>query len=297
MNASNKILNSVRAKTLAIVYAAAVAAYVVYGWVSYAGLYRWFAEWQMAQFGYYNGRITLLVPLLALLLIGAGIGRVLGISVPFATRPASAPTRARPASGLGRGLAILGLAAIVVAAGAGALGYQKSMRANVSEVVDLSAHQVPQSTHLRLTAVARPGLLTQFRIKAGGFDQTDTFLPLTAADWKQGDPVVYFLKTNISAYLLPNGGGVIMLNRTTAPFAITEEGVLLRDDLPGPIAELYRKDGIALGAPVFVLDAINKAADVTIYWMVAAGGGVAGFFLLVTAAALAQRQRLLRRMA
>ena len=92
--------------------------YIGYAWITYSGLYRWAAEWQMAQFGSYEIEGTVLglfvalvaAPVALLALLGKAFGRpVLGAAL------AGTPAAKRPVSG--RTLALIGLAAIAVAAG------------------------------------------------------------------------------------------------------------------------------------------------------------------------------------
>jgi hypothetical protein len=60
-------------------YVVAVGAYVVYGWYSYTGLYRFAAEWQLEHFGVYYLKLTLIVPLLILLIPGAVLAKFFGV--------------------------------------------------------------------------------------------------------------------------------------------------------------------------------------------------------------------------
>jgi hypothetical protein len=101
------------------------------------------------------------------------------------------------------------------------------------------------------------------------------------------------LKTNATSYV-PGGGTMFEFSRKTPPFQMTTEpGVLVRDGLPGPIGELYRKNNIAVASPPTVLDVSPDAETMPIF-VTAAGGGLFGFFMLVAAAAKAVRRRRLQ---
>jgi hypothetical protein len=73
----------------------------------------------------------------------------------------------------------------------------------------------------------------------------------------------------------------------------TEPGVLVRDGLPGPIGELYRKNNIAVASPPIVLD-FNPGADTMPLFVTAGVSGLFGFFMLVAAGARAVRRRRLQ---
>ena len=77
----------------------------------------------------------------------------------------------------------------------------------------------------------------------------------------------------------------------TPPFPITTQpGVLVRDGLPGPVGESYRKNNIAVASPPIMLD-LASGADVQPFFVTAGVSGLLGFFMLVAAGAMAVRQR------
>src|SRR5262249_55675978 len=111
------------------------------------------------------------------------------------------------------------------------------------------------------------------------------------ATWRQGQPLVYFMKTNITAYMPPGGGRMLELSPRTPPFQMTTQpGVLVRDGLPGPVGERYRKNNIAVASPPMVLN-LSSGADVQPFFIPAGVSGMLGFFMLVAAAAMSMRQR------
>jgi hypothetical protein len=70
--------------------------------------------------------------------------------------------------------------------------------------------------------------------------------------------------------------------------------VLIGDVLPGPIAEQYRKNGLALASSVQVLDT-DPGADLMIYWYIGVGGVLIGFAMLISALVTRARVRPTRR--
>ena len=264
-------------------YIAAVCAYVFYGWYSYTGLFRLTAEWQLEHYNVYSVKLTLIVPLLVLLIPSAVLAKLLGVQDQMRSAGSGAGS-----SGL---FALLGVAALAVAAGAGWYGYWKSTEKVEIESVDLSKGEAPRSAHVAITGVARTEYIVEFETKTAGTTRLDRYIPLTPATWRQGQPLVYFMKTNTTAYMPPGGGKVFLLSQRTPAFQMTTEpGVLVSDGLPGPVGERYRKNNIALAAPPIVLN-LSSSADVEPFFVTAGVGGILGFVMLVAAGAMALRQR------
>ena len=264
-------------------YVAAACAYIFYEWYAYAGLYRLAAEWQLEQFGSYRMKLTLLFPLLVLGSPAAVLVTLTGMQDQM--RLADAGPRS-PAI-----FVLLGVVALAVAAGAGWYGYVKSMETFDVESLDLSKGDTPRSTHVTITGIARTEYIIEFGTKTSGTTILDRYIPLTPASWRPGQPLVYFMKTNMTAYMPPGGGGMLMLSPRTPAFQITTQpGVLVRDGLPGPVGEGYRKNNIAVASPPIVLD-LSPGADLQPFFITAGMSGLLGFVMLVSAGAAALRLR------
>jgi len=271
-------------------YLLAAFAYVGYGWYSYTGLYRLAAEWQLEYFGSYSFKLTLLIPLVILAIPGAVLAKRFGVQPQLQAQLRGANSVAG-STGMA---ALLGVVAFAVAAGAGWYGYSKSTGQVSVESVDLSRGDTPRSAHVAITGVARTGYMLEFERTIAGRTTLDRYIPLTPAAWRPGEPLVYFLKTNATVYLPPSGGGMFEFSRRTPPFQMTTEpGVLVRDGLPGPIGELYRKNNIAVAAPPTVLD-LSPDAEVMPFFVAAGISGLFGFFTLVAAGVMAVRRRRLQ---
>jgi hypothetical protein len=264
-------------------YIAAVCAYVFYEWYAYAGLYRLAAEWQLEQFGSYRMKLTLLFPLLVLGSPAAVLVTLTGMQGQMRN----------PGSGAGSPatFVLLGVVALAVAAGAGWYGYVRSMETFDVESLDLSKGDTPRSTHVTITGVARTEYIVEFGTKRDSTTLLDRYVPLTPASWRPGQPLVYFMKTNTTAYVPPGGGSMLMLSPRTPAFQITTQpGVLVRDGLPGAVGEGYRKNNIAVASPPIVLD-LSPDADLKPFFVTAGVSGVLSFFMLVAAGAAAVRRR------
>jgi hypothetical protein len=264
-------------------YIAAVCAYIFYEWYAYTGLYRLAAEWQLEQYGSYRVKLTLLFPLLVLGSPAAVLVTLTGMQdqMRMADAGARSPTI----------FVLLGVVALAVAAGAGWYGYVRSMETFNVESVDLSKGDTPRSTHVTITGIARTEYIIEFGTKRDSTTILDRYIPLTPASWRPGQPLVYFMKTNITAYMPPGGGSMVMLSPRTPAFQITTQpGLLVRDGLPGAVGEGYRKNNIAVASPPIVLD-LSPGADLQPFFVTAGVSGVLSFFMLVAAGAAAVRQR------
>jgi len=268
-------------------YVAAACAYVFYEWYAYSGLYRLAAEWQLEHYGSYGLKLTLIVPLMVLLMPAAVLVSLTGMQDQL--RGAG--------SGVGSSatFALLGVVALAVAAGAGWYGYARSMETFDVDSLDLSKGDTPRSTHVTITGIARTEYVVEFGTKSSGTTTLDRYIPLTAPTWRPGQPLVYFMKTNITAYMPPGGGGMVMLSPRTPAFQMTTQpGVLVRDGLPGPVGERYRKNNIAVASPPIVLD-LSSDADVRPFFVTAGVSGMLGFVMLVSAALSVRQRRLAQR--
>jgi hypothetical protein len=277
------MMNKTTAAYIVRGYIVLLCLYAFYQAYSYTGIYKWLAEWQLAEFHSYNLRLTIAGAILLPALPVGLLAEIFGIPYRTGWRPSNAPGARAPSHV--SWIAAIGALALVVAAGAFLLGYQKSTQPVVTETVDLALGKPPQSDHVRMTAIARTDLIVKLEDRSG----LRFYVPLTAPDWKRSDPLVYFLQTNVDAYVAP-GGQILSLEAKTPPFRITQVGALVPDDLPGPVAESYRKHNVTLAATPMVLE-LAAGADLARYWIVAGVGALLGFVCLLVAGLAAIQQR------
>jgi hypothetical protein len=277
------------ARLALLAYFAAAVLYVGYAWYTYTGLYRLAAELQMQMFGAYSLKVTFLAPLVVLMIPGAVIERVFGLRRKPVRGAGTAAASSAASSIAPTGMALIGVLLLVVATGAGWLGYQKS--ATRFESVDLSQNGKPASTHVVMTGVARTEYILKFEKAAGGAVTIDNYVPLTPSGWRRGDPLVYFLKTNATVYFPSEGGKYSEYAQATPPFQMTTQpAILVRNALPGPIADIYRKHNIALADAPIVLD-LNPGADAEPYLVTTGLAGLVGLCCMMAAVMAALRRR------
>jgi hypothetical protein len=70
----------------------------------------------------------------------------------------------------------------------------------------------------------------------------------------------------------------------------TQKALLVRNGLPGPVGESYRKNNIAIADPPIVLD-VSPGADYETYTIAAIACALGGFFTLFASAMMAIRRR------
>jgi hypothetical protein len=258
-------------------YMAGCFAYVGYEWYSYTGFYRLLAEWQLSTFGSYSGNITFAAPLAVLMIPGAVLAELLGLGPKFKLKLGALEPGIR-ALASPRRLLTAGLVLAAASAGTGWYCYSKTTGIVAYETFDLSKGNAPLSDHVTITGVAHPEYWVETY-------SDNLYMPITAADWQRGDPLVYFMKTHSGRR------GTLDLSYATGPVPLTAEpGVLIENGLPGPVAEIYRKhDDMALARSPVVLD--HPGAETATYFVAAAFGGIGSIYFLVVAATTAFRRR------
>jgi hypothetical protein len=165
-------------------------------------------------------------------------------------------------------------------------GYSYSQAAanGAFEAFDLSRSKTPPSRHVVMTGVAHP----EFQVDFGDKRRVDHYVPVTARDWRTGDPLVYFVKTPVANYTPPESGeSYYKFSRQTPPFPITSRGMLIENGLPGAVAESYRKNGVAIAPAPVLLDPSPGAQ----YLYNAAICGAGGVLALLYAAIVEFRRR------
>jgi hypothetical protein len=111
-------------------------------------------------------------------------------------------------------------------------------------------------------------------------------MPVTARDWKETDPLIFFLRPHGNVLIANNQSYNIGPN--AEPFEVKLPGVLFRNDLPGPVRAQYEKHSLKLASPYMVLDT-NTKAELDIYWEVTALAAITGVVVLLVGGLMAYR--------
>ena len=245
------------------------AAYSLYCFIAQAGLYGWLVNLELGIEGkgpYHVDPVLLAIPTLiisgitafalswgALYMIDHLLPpQAIGKAPRLALRPMThAPS---PASASGKAtrnpvliLLVGSLGLIGVGVGAGLIAYRKISEAVTFEALNAAGGALPRSRHVKLTGLAVPSLESQYTIETRRSSLLETYIPVVAPYWRQGDPVVYFLHPVRDSFGRDSFGH-------TEPVMIGQTGLLMRDALPGAAVFLCKKHGITLGTPTFVLE-------------------------------------------
>lgn len=273
-------------RVIAWAWCAVVVAYIAWGWYAYGGLYRVFAEWQIAVFGSYRVFLTALLPIIVLALPGLWIAAMLQrASGTIQTAPAD------PRRGLWA-ITVVGLMGLGIAAIAGTLGWQKASRVPEVAALDLAQTKaLPQADRFVVTGVARTDLMLSVESETRGARRNYAYVPITPPDWQRGQPLIYFLKTNQNAYLPPDGSRAMRLAPSEAPFAMTTQPAAIEaQKLPGALREAYRSQNVALAQQTLVFSQGTSVA-LEHYWIATAVGALVALACLLAAGITALRLR------
>jgi hypothetical protein len=268
--------------------------YGIYSVATYSGPYQWAAEWQMKHFGEYDIELTalgvILIPLIIPFVFMAIYmkGRPAPISDAVMDRMSLGATA--PTGGEGSKAAlicvVLGFLGIFVAAGAYRLGNNKSKQALTFEPIALAGHAMPRTRHIELKGWVRTDMTVEFTEDNNGSKTVTSYMPVTARDWKETDPLIFFLRPNGNVLIANNQSYNIGPN--AEPFEVKLPGVLFRNDLPGPVRAQYEKHSLKLASPYMVLDT-NTKAELDIYWEVTALAAITGVVVLLVGGLMAYR--------
>ena len=263
-------------------------AYAIYSMVTGTGFFRWLVDLELTLQG--NGPYEVYTKLLMIPMFAFSFGILIAVRLaagwvinrlPFPADTASDAPAPAPAADNRNVTAdvrrtqktlvvfflVISVVSMVVGVRAGLIAYRKSNQAVTFEPVNLADGIPPRSTHVKLTGLADPSLEIRFN-DFGTSSNWEAYIPVLPPNWRQGNPVVYFLHPLESDYL-----------QHSKPVMIGQQGVLIRDGLPGPAAFLFKKHGITLGTPPIVLET-DTDAELSPLIEIAAWCGGAGLLLL-----------------
>jgi hypothetical protein len=264
-------------------------AYVIYGWATYTGAWQWLAEWELQHFGSYHDKATFIALVFApVLLLSAPLmvirrqfpatfdgpmplhpkGVVAGLN-----KPANAP----------KVLAVIALGALLAGTVSGWLGYQKSQTPTVFEAIDLARATAPQTRHITISGVAQTGMIVVLEQTFNGNRTEETYLPVTAPNWRKGDPVSFFLMPRGNVYV--DDRGAHGYDASSRPFAIAQTGTVFAEGLPGLVRTEFERRGIVMAPATYVLDT-KVDADLDVYFGIALASALCLLVIMMTALVL-----------
>jgi hypothetical protein len=270
---------------LSCLWVALVAGYWIWAAISFTGLYRWLAEWQVVQFGGYYERATAILP--ALLIAAPALvylrRRAETAEAEAVAQLGAEVARARQLRRSVRGTAAFGLVAMLVGAGAYALSLavpDGSGPAVPFDAATLGSGPVPQDRvtirgdvdpEASVAIVESRGVTTRNAVYAGFRAEGES---------AKDAPVRLFIERS-------TGSGPPTVAQGFLP---DQTGFLVENGLPDPALRELEARGIRLASPHYVLRTSADARRET-YYIVAAVAGFLGFACLLVAGIMAFQGR------
>lgn len=253
----------------------AVVAYMAWATVAYEGLYRWLAEWQIANWGGYYRKWTAALPIVILALPAlAYIGHR---SRARQAREAGDPAaQARTIKRTALATAILGI--LLIAAGGGAFMLSRgvpdgSEPAMPFDLARLGNGPAP-AAKVRIQGRVDPAASTAYA--RGGVEDSLTYYAAFRADGEAKDgPVRLFIERS--------SPGPERLD-TMQAFLPEQTGYLIENGVPGRALGELRARGVQVASPHYLLETRDGSLREP-YYIVAALGGVIGLICLIVALA------------
>ena len=255
---------------LSLLWLAVVGGYMIWGVFTYAGLYRWLAEWQIAQWGGFYRKWTAALPALLLSLPAIfylGHRSRLRHAAEAHDRAAQARTIGRRA----RWTMLVGVLLLLAGGGAFAISQTLPDGSERPEPVDaarLATGQIPDSK-VRIRGADDPSART--RVVRPGPDERVTFYAGFRLEGEAKDaPMRLFIQRDTP--------GPVALT-TLQAFLPEQTGYLVENGMPAEALEELRARGIAVANPHWLLQTGDLARREP-YYIAAALAGLIGLVAL-----------------
>lgn len=264
---------------LAWAWAAAVTAYMAYSGLTYTGLYKWLADFQIGKWGQYYTAMTGLVPWF--LLAGPALsyaGKQERIKAAQAGPAAIADKEKRVA----KWVAIIGMACIIVGFASYSLSQRVPDGSEPATPLDIAALDTagPPETKISIRGEIDPDVSSAIQEKSSNIDINTGYVGFRPDGSDKKAPVRFFIQRGLG-----NSADAELVVQSFLP---EQEGYLIKDGLPPLVLSDFEKRGITIASPHYLLNpGSNTRRDN--YYIVAALGGFIGFVCLLVAAASAIR--------
>ena len=267
---------------LSWLWVAVVIGYVAWGAVNDSGLYRWLAEWQIAQWGGYYRKWTAVLP--GVLLASPALAYIgYRTRLRQAAEASSPAAQARTIGRTGRTFMLVGLLGILIGGGAFAISRtlpDGSERAEPFDAVRLGSGPAP-SPRVRIRGMDDPAARTQ--VVRRGVDDRVTFYAGFRLEGEAKDaPLRLFVERST-----PGQEALTTLQA----FLPEQTGYLVENGVPAEALDALRARGIRVASPLWLLQTASLARREPYYIAAAVGGFVGLVFLLVGFATSLQGRR------
>jgi xanthosine utilization system XapX-like protein len=245
--------------------------YMIWGAFTYAGLYRWLAELQIAQWGGYYRKWTAALPGIILALPAlAYIGH--RSRMRQAAEAASPAAQARTIKRAARYAMLLGLLGILIGGGAFAISQRLpdgSERAEPFDATRLGTAPAP-AIKVRIRGTDDPAARTQV-VRRGVDDRVTFYAGFRLEGEDKNAPLRLFIERNTPA---PEG------LTTLQAFLPEQTGYLVENGVPEEALEALRARGIRVANPHWLLQTGDLARREP-YYIIAAVAGLIGLVCLL----------------
>lgn len=267
---------------LSLLWITAIGGYMIWGAFAYAGLYRWLAEWQLAQWGGYYQKWTAALPTLLL-----GLPAIVYLGRRSRLRQAAeANDKAAQARTIGRTARwTMLIGAVLLLAGGGAFVVSQTLpdgseRPEPVEPAQLAVGQAP-TTKVRIRGTDDPA--ARLRVVRRGPDERIVFYAGFRLDGEdKSGPLRLFVERNT-----PGPEALTTLQA----FLPEQTGYLVENGLPEEALADLRARGLPLASPHWVLKTGDLARREPYYIAAALGGFIGLVCLLVGFATWLQARR------
>ena len=266
------------AKIVCWLWVAVVAAYMVWGWTQYSGLFKWLAELQTERFGKYYPAMTAMIP--GFLIAGPALSWLGKQSRAAIAGEHGAFDLVENARRNARIALMLAPLCALIGAGAYWLSTRLPDDSGVPVRVDTAAlgDAAPPLGHVTLIGTIDTDWVTGITENKKAQTDESFYVPVMprTADGRidPAAPVRFLIERETHLY---SGEA-----QTQQAFIGDQSGMLVENGLPGELLGIYARNGVTLAEPHYVL--VSSAEDVaTPYYVVAALGGFFAVILLLIA--------------
>jgi hypothetical protein len=259
VQSANKSTNLKFTRTAAHTYLAAAAVYSFYSWVTQSGLCGYLMDVQLHWFGEGSQNITLVGAMFILGLPAAAIISYIKrkesstASITNAASPANAPQQQMS----WKRFLIISIAPLLISLAVFGLLTAMDLREQQSKIYDVNLNgdlTLPSNDvkYVQLTGAVQLDYQYRLETKGATREKTDTYAPLTGSEWTPKQPIRFFY-TDATGYF----DWSAKRSRSFAERGVASakfDGRLTRNSLPIFVENEYRRKGLLIGSPYYVME-------------------------------------------
>ena len=259
---------------LGLLWFAGALLYAAYAAYTYTGLFALACDWQDHVFGAHDTSVAFMGVLILCSLPAFALSPELRKSGKRTGTGMAAPAPVDPVK-QARMLALLGGASLLVGIGAGLLAFAAGHRTPVVLNIDLlqgeETRDVSHANQLIVNGMQQMDIAAILTTTTNGSASGEMFIPFTARDWDEHQPIRYVLREGVQPHTLQE-------RDTDRPLSFGP-AALFRHALPGEVRRDWQKRGLTLSPSLIVLDR-NLSRGNEVPWIVCLFGFLFGAVFL-----------------